>query len=82
MTDPAVRRTYGVDVATLVGDDHAPCRRLATRLRAEGFEALRTFSKADDPYGRQLVVFLSQLNPGSYVRVVNVHEIGEIISLD
>ena len=82
LTDPSIRRKYGVELSALVGTDWKPCQRLARRLRAEGFEALWTFSRADYPPGRQLVVFLSQLNPGSYVRVVNVHGIREIISLD
>lgn len=82
LTDPAIRRTYDVNITTLVGDDHEPCRRLARRLRAEGFEALWTFSRADQPQGRQLVVFLDRLNPGSYVRVKKVRPIKEAKSFD
>ena len=80
LTDASVRRKYGVEASVLVGADWKPCQRLARRLREEGFEAIRTFSRADQPGGRQWVVFLDRLTPESGVRVVSVRGIAEAIS--
>jgi len=77
LTDPGVQAKYGIDVLTLTGEDHEPCRRLARRIREEGAEAIWTFSRADQPGGRQLVVFLDRLASGSSVRVRQVGPIEE-----
>lgn len=82
LTDSSIRQNYGVELDVLVGADWKPCQRLARRLRHEEFEALWTFSRADFPRGRQLVVFLSHLTPESAVRVVRVRRINEAISWD
>jgi RES domain-containing protein len=68
LTDPAIRRRYGMTRRSLVERDHARCQQLAERLRAEGVEAIVTFSRADGE-GRQLVVFLDRLRVGSRIVV-------------
>lgn len=77
LTDPALQRRYGIDAATLVGDDYRPCQRLADRLRADGFEAIWTYSRADQPDGRQFVVFLDRLSEDSRVAVRELREIDQ-----
>ena len=72
LTDPKTRTHYGVTEKELRSADHTPCQRLARRLRADGVEAAWTYSFADQPRGRQLVVFLDQLKPGSEVKVSKV----------
>lgn len=69
LTDLSTRERYSVDMDVLTAEEYGPCQQLANRLRAEGVEAMWTFSKADYPDGRQLVVFLNRLSEGSYVRV-------------
>ena len=75
LTDPSVQARYGIDQTGLTGLDYEPCRKLARRLRAEGFEGVWTFSMADSPGGRQLVVFLDQLQPDSSIRVSGVEPV-------
>lgn len=69
LTDPSIQKKYGVDASLLIGEDYGPCQKIAALLRAEGVEAIRTFSKAHSADGRQLVVFLDCLAKGSHVRV-------------
>jgi RES domain-containing protein len=72
LTDPVTRRRYGIDETTLIADEHRPCQQLRKRLEAEGVEALWTYSRADQPAGRQLVVLqLHQLQEGSTIEVVH-----------
>jgi RES domain-containing protein len=68
LTDPRVQKEYGVDRRILTGE-HQACRTLAARLREDGFEGLWTYSAADSPNGRTLVLFLDLLRPDSWVRV-------------
>jgi RES domain-containing protein len=71
LTDSATKRRYGIDETTLIADDYRPCQQLRKRLKAEGVEAIWTYSRADQPAGRQLVVLqLGQLKAGSTVEVV------------
>ncbi len=72
LTDRATQERYGVDPRTLTSDDYTQCLRLAARLRAEGVEAIWTYSRADWPDGRQLVVFVDQLRRRSEVSVVRI----------
>jgi RES domain-containing protein len=72
LTEPAVQAAYGVNGSILTGVDYVPCQALARRAREEGFEAIWTFSAADQPDGRQLVVFLDQLQRSSAITVVSV----------
>lgn len=76
LTDPSTQARYGVDAELLTAEEHEPCRQIAARLRAEGVEAIWTFSAADKPEGRQLVLFLDRLGPGSYVRIHRVRRSG------
>lgn len=72
LTDSATRERYGVDEGMLTAEDHGPCQQLAARVREEGVEAVWTFSRADRPEGRQLVVFLDLLGSSSSARVHRV----------
>ncbi len=80
LTDPETAAGLGVDHEILTGNDLRPCQALATRLRAVGAEGLLTWSAAD-PQGKNLVIFLDHLNPGSIVgpptRVESSEEVGE-----
>lgn len=69
LTDPATRRRYGIDEESLTVDDYRPCQQLRKRLEAEGVEGIWTYSRADRPAGRQLVVLLAQLQKSSKVEV-------------
>lgn len=75
LSDRVMQRRYGVGPEILRGDDYGPCQRLARELRAESVEGLFTFSRADQPDGRQLVVFLDLLKPESSVKVDSVREV-------
>ena len=79
LTDPKTQAHYDVDERVLTGVDHRPCQRLAERLRADGFEAAWTYSRADSPHGRQLVVFLDGLRSGSSVRVRTVTPVRDVL---
>jgi RES domain-containing protein len=68
LTDPRVQEEYGVDRRILTGE-HQACRTLAARLREDGFEGLWTYSAADSPHGRTLVLFLDLLSSDSWVHV-------------
>lgn len=68
LTEPATRKKYGITRAQLLSEDWSACQQLANRLRREGVQAIRTFSRADQPDGRNVVVFLECLKP-SRIRV-------------
>ncbi len=68
LTDPATQTRYGVDREVLTGERYEQCQRLAARLRAEAVEAAWTFSRADSPQGRCLVLFLDLLAAESHVK--------------
>ncbi len=72
LTKRAAQKRYGVDHAVLIGDDYQPCQHLAQRLRANGFEAVWTYSRADQPDGRVLVLFLDRLEAPSRIERVEV----------
>lgn len=71
LTDRKVARQHGTSEFELTGEDHAPCQRLAYKLRAEGVEAVWTYS-SKHPGGRVLVIFLDKLLPTSKVTVTGV----------
>lgn len=79
LTKRAAQKRYGVDRAMLIGDEYQSCQHLAQRLRANGFEAAWTYSRADQPDGRVLVVFLDRLSAPSRIDRV---EVGPIPSAD
>ena len=66
LTGAATASALGVSRETLTGPDLTPCQGLATRLRAGGVEGILTWSAAD-PDGKNLVVFLDQIDPASSV---------------
>jgi RES domain-containing protein len=71
LTDPAVQAKYHVNTNLLIDVDHGPCQALAVRLRAEGIQAIWTFSRADYPEGRQLVIFLDLVDADACIHMVN-----------
>ncbi len=75
LTDPATRRRYDIDEETLTAEDYRPCQQLRRRLETEGVEGIWTYSRADRPAGRHLVVLLAQLKKGSKVEVVRTGSI-------
>jgi hypothetical protein len=76
-TDEAVQREWGITFAELVQPppDYEPCQQLARRLRAKGIVAIWTYSAADQPDGRVLVVFLENLKPPSALRIAGVRPV-------
>lgn len=76
LTKRSVQKRYGIDRRMLIGEDYKPCQEVARRLRADGFEAVWTFSRADQPTGRVLVVFLDRLERPSGIERVGVRPIG------
>ena len=64
----------GVTRKVLLGS-HADCRRIARRLRASGVAAFRTFSSADRPAGRCVVIFLDQAMP----TVMSIRALEEVL---
>jgi RES domain-containing protein len=75
LTRRSTQQRYGVDRDALVGDEYRRCQTLAQRLRANGFEAAWTYSRADQPEGRVLVVFLDGLIPPSRIERVEVRPV-------
>lgn len=78
LTDPRAQAQYGVDERALTDANMGRCRDLADRLRAEGFEGIWTFSRADRPDGRQLVVFLDRLGSKARVSVEEVEPLKDL----
>lgn len=80
LTDPDTAAALGVDREMLTGNDLRPCQALATRLRAAGVEGVLTWSAADRQ-GKNLVIFLDNLDPRSSVgpptMVKRSEEVGE-----
>lgn len=75
LTDPAVQKEYGISREFLTADDYRQTQRLADNLRAEKVEAVWTYSRADLPDGRMLVVFLDNLRTGSVVEAIALERI-------
>lgn len=69
LTDPDVRAEWGLDEHTLAADDFTPCQEVGRAARREGFEAIRYPSATGA--GKNLVVFLDRLHPGSRAQVVD-----------
>jgi RES domain-containing protein len=72
LTDPVTRKRYDIDRESLTADDYRSCQELRRRLQAEGVEGIWTYSRADQPAGRQLVVLLDQVRKSSRIEVVHV----------
>ena len=75
LTESAVQLARGIDARFLVAPEYPPCQLLAETIRSEGFEAIRTYSAADYPAGRQLVVFLNSLDATSSLSVVAIRDV-------
>jgi RES domain-containing protein len=77
LTDETMQRECGITPAELVqaGPAYEPCQRLAQRLQARGVSAIWTYSAADQPDGRVLVVFLDNLGPSSALRVLDARPV-------
>lgn len=70
LTDPDTRSRYDIDQEGLTADDYRFTQQLRSRLQAEGVEGIWTYSRADQPGGRQLVVLLDRLKKSSKVKVI------------
>jgi hypothetical protein len=70
-----VQSKYGVTSKQLTAGDHDACQKFGDQLTRAGVEAVWTYSAADQPDGRQLIVFLDNLQPGSSVKVVDARTI-------
>jgi hypothetical protein len=75
LTSAESQQRYKITESMLTGDEYGPTQLLARRLRSLGVEAVWTYSRADQPNGRVLVVFLEQRAAGSEVTVDRVAEI-------
>ena len=75
LTKQSVQKRYGIDRQVLIGEEYKRCQELARRLRADGMQAAWTYSRADQPAGRVLVVFLDRLDPSSGVERVEIRPI-------
>jgi hypothetical protein len=75
LTRRSTQQRYGIDRDVLVGDDYRRCQALAQRLRANGVQAAWTYSRADQPDGRVLVVFLDGLTLPSRIERVEVRPV-------
>lgn len=78
LTEPENQKKYEVTSELLTGDDYTSCQKLAHQLREEGVEGFWTYSRADRPSGRTLVVFLDQLLESSFVKVQRVLAVGAL----
>src|SRR5688500_3437691 len=72
LTDSSVQAAFGITEGQLVDVNCEDCRQLAELLRGRGIEAVWTYSAADRPGGRQLVIFLDQLSASSNIRVLSI----------
>lgn len=73
LTEVTVREEHDMTESVLVSDDVAEleeCQLLGAKLRAQGFEAVCSYSARSD--GQNLAIFLDRLDTqqGSYVHVV------------
>lgn len=78
LTEPENQKKYEVTSELLTGDDYTSCQKLAHQLREEGVEGFWTYSRADRPSGRTLIVFLDQLLESSLVTVQWVLAVGAL----
>ena len=76
LTEPENQEKYGIAPEVLTGDDYTSCQKLARQLREEGAEGFWTYSRADRPSGRTLVVFLDHLLQSSFVKVQRLQAVG------
>jgi RES domain-containing protein len=77
LTDPKKQKEYGISKEALLAADYRLTQQLARQLRSEGVQAAWSYSFADQPDGRMLVVFMENVErPNSYVRVKRVEKIG------
>ena len=69
LTLAEVRLEWGITKDELLSGDHSACRRLAQRLRKKKIPVVRTYSAADPPDGRTMVVFSECLKHKSQFRI-------------
>lgn len=78
LTQLSVREQHDIHASVLVSDEPADleeCRLVGAKLRAEGFEAVRSHSARSD--GDNLAVFVDRLDEesGSYMHIIETREI-------
>lgn len=69
LTDSEVRLEWEITKDELLSLDHSACQRLAQRLRKKKISVVRTYSAADPPDGRTIVVFSECLKHKSQFRI-------------
>lgn len=69
LTEPAVRREWGLEGEVLSADDLSACQEVGSAARRAGYEAIRFPSATGS--GTNLAVFLDRLHPGSEIEVVD-----------
>ena len=69
LTDGEVRLEWGITKDELVSRDYSACQRLAQRVRKKKIPVVRTYSAADPPDGRTIVVFSECLKNKSQFRI-------------
>jgi len=70
LTDPDTQKQLKTSEDALVGKNWRECQHVAADLRARGFEAVWTYSAADRPDGRCLVLFTENLKDRSGFEVL------------
>lgn len=78
LTEAGTPERLGIDQQALTDASHDRCQRLAERLRAQGFEGIWTFSRADRPDGRQLVVFLDRVSR-QHIRIHSLKPVRDVL---
>jgi RES domain len=70
-SNPAEAKAHGVSETQLVAPDYAACQELARSLRQSGVVGLLTYSAADRPDGRCIVLFEECLKPKQLPKLVS-----------
>jgi RES domain-containing protein len=68
------RQKHGISVEQLLSDDYQACQELAKKLRSAGYEAIRTYSRAD-PDGHAWIVFKECLQKNSILKVQSIEPV-------
>lgn len=73
LTRAEVRDRWDISDGALASDDWSACQAVARRARADGYEAIRFPSASGE--GENLAIFMDQLGPFSFVRILNENEL-------
>jgi RES domain-containing protein len=73
LTREEIRARCLLSAEALAADDWSACQAVARRARDDGYEAIRFPSATGE--GENLAIFMDQLAPFSYVRILNEEEV-------